>query len=300
MRIFFDCLPCFLKQALNACRLTTDDIEVHDRVLRRVLRSASDLPFDRSPPEMGATIHQIVREETGERDPYQAVKADSNRIALALLPRLREQVAHSENPFEIAVKLAIAGNIIDFAIMSSVDQSLIVKTIDDALRYPLAIDDVEDLRGAIDAASSILYLCDNAGEIVFDRILLEQMPRGRVTCVVRGSPVINDATLEDASIAGIMELADVVHNGSAIPGTLLEDCSEDFCARFSQADLVISKGQGNYETLSEIGREVYHLLKVKCPMAARDLNCKVGETVCMRKECGIQPAHRKLERDETK
>jgi uncharacterized protein with ATP-grasp and redox domains len=239
---------------------------------------------------MGATIHQIIREETGDRDPYLAVKVESNRVALAFLPELRAQVERSDNPFETAARLAIAGNIIDFAIMHSVDKALIESTIRDALRLPLATDHVDELREAVEAASSILYLCDNAGEIALDRLFLEQMPPGRVTCVVRGSPVINDATVEDASIAGVFEVADVIDNGSSVPGTLLEDCSDEFRDRFWQADVVISKGQGNYETLSEIEREVFHLLKVKCPMAARDLDCDVGSIVTVRTGHGMQPA----------
>ncbi len=288
MKIFFDCLPCFLNQSLRACRMITDDVEVHDRVIRRVLRTASDLPFDRSPPEMGATIHRIIREETKERDPYCAVKADSNRIALDLLPRLRERIGLTKDPFEAAVRLAIAGNIMDFAIMSSLDTPFIVQTMDDALKRPLGIDNIKELSAAIDAASSILYLCDNAGEIVLDRLLLEQLPRERVTVVVRGAPVINDATIEDADTAGIMALAKVMDNGSDVPGTLLGDCSEELRARFWQADLVISKGQGNYETLSEIDREVFHLLKAKCSISARDLGCEIGELVAVRKDGSTQ------------
>lgn len=171
----------------------------------------------------------------------------------------------------------------DFAIMTSLDEPFIVQTIEVALSRPLAIDDVDELKAAIEAASSILYLCDNAGEIVLDWLLLEQMPRERVTFVVRGSPVINDATMEDADVAGISALVDVMDNGSDTPGTLLEECSHDCRDHFWQADVVISKGQGNYETLTGIGREVFHLLKAKCSIIGRDLGCEVGEIVAVRK-----------------
>jgi uncharacterized protein with ATP-grasp and redox domains len=262
--------------------MISSDIGVHDRVLRRVLKSASDFSFERTPPEMGATIHRIIREETGEADPYRSVKTDSNRIALDILPRLRDRITDSEDPFATALRLAIAGNIMDFAIMTSLDESFIVETIEGALTSPLSIDDVDELKAAVEAASSILYLCDNAGEIVLDGLLLEQLPRERVTVVVRGSPVLNDATMEDAEVAGISSLASVIDNGSDTPGTLLEECSPDFRARFWQADVVISKGQGNYETLSGIDREVFHLLKAKCSIASRDLGCEVGDIVAAR------------------
>jgi len=282
MKTFLDCLPCFLGQALGACRMATDDAAVHDRVLRRVLRRASEFSFERSPPEMGADIHRIIREETGDADPYRRAKARFNEFALGLLPELRERVAAASDPFAAAARMSIAGNVIDFALGADLEEEKVARTIEDALQHPLAVDHLELLRSAVDGASSILFLGDNTGEIVFDRLLLEQMPRERVTFVVRGAPVINDATLEDAEAVGLTDLVEVVSNGSDVPGTLLEDCSADLQERFRRADLVISKGQGNYETLSGASREVFHLLKAKCPVIASDIGCGVGDMLVLR------------------
>jgi uncharacterized protein with ATP-grasp and redox domains len=122
-------------------------------------------------------------------------------------------------------------------------------------------------------------LTDNAGEIVFDRFLIEQLPFDRVTVVVRGFPVINDATIADAETAGLTDIVEVMTNGSDAPGTILDDCSEEFRTRFAEADLIIAKGQGNYETLRECLRPIFFLLRVKCPLVANDLDCPVGSMV---------------------
>ena len=142
--------------------------------------------------------------------------------------------------------------------------------------------DIQELADAADRARDILYLADNAGEIVFDRLLIEQLPPGRVTVAVKGGPVLNDATRSDAAVAGLNELAEVIDNGSDAPGTLLGDCSHSFRERFDRADLVIAKGQGNYETLSDARKDVFFLLKAKCPVIAHHLGCDVGRTVVQR------------------
>ena len=155
-----------------------------------------------------------------------------------------------------------------------------------------AVDDARDgavdeaavaaLRRAVDEARDILYLADNAGEIVFDRLLIEEMPRDRITLVVRGSPVINDATREDAEAAGLSSLVTVIDNDSDVPGTILESCSPDFRSRFAQCDLVIAKGQGNYETLAGENQNIFFLFKTKCPVIARDVGNEVGQmAVCV-------------------
>ena len=140
-----------------------------------------------------------------------------------------------------------------------------------------------DLKSSIDRASRILYLADNTGEIVFDRLLLEQMPRDRITFAVKGGPVLNDATREDAEFTGITDLVRVIDNGTDIPGTVLSACSAEFREEFARADLVISKGQGNYETLDEEDKHIFFLLKVKCRVVSDDLHCDVGSAVVHRR-----------------
>jgi uncharacterized protein with ATP-grasp and redox domains len=131
----------------------------------------------------------------------------------------------------------------------------------------------------MNSAKKILYLVDNTGEIFFDKLLIQQMPNDKMTFVVRGYPVINDATLIDAKIAGLTEMVEVIDNGSDAPGTILEDCSKEFLRHFSDADLIIAKGQGNYETLSNSNKCIFFILKAKCPVIARDIGCEIGSLV---------------------
>jgi uncharacterized protein with ATP-grasp and redox domains len=225
---------------------------------------------------------------TDNRDPYQEMKARFNRLALQIYPVLAERVTHSEDPWKTAIRLTIAGNVMDMAVNSRLSDSHVRDGIDLALTSPF-VGDVEEFSKAISKAERILYLADNTGEIVLDRLLIERMPLERVTVVVRGSPVINDATMIDAEATRLTELVEVIDNGSDAPGTLLHDCSEAFVKRFDKADLIIAKGNGNYETLSEVDRDIFFALKVKCPVIARDLSCQVGTLVLRR---STQPASR--------
>jgi len=180
---------------------------------------------------------------------------------------------------ETAVRLAIAGNIIDLGVKTSIKESNVEKVIRDCLTADFDNQQVEGFRNAVSRAEKIFYLADNAGEIVFDRLLIEQLPAEKVTVVVKGSPVINDATMEDAEFAGLTEMVEVIDNGSDAPGTILKTCSRIFRNRFEEADLIIAKGQGNYETLSDVDKNIFFVLKAKCPVIARDLGCEVGEMI---------------------
>jgi len=284
MRTFFDCIPCFVRQALDSVRMVTDDEAVHERLLREVLRAASQMDLRRSPPEMGQYIHRLIRELTGRDDPYREIKDRFNRAALEIYPRLKVRVEHSSDPLETAVRLAIAGNVIDLGVNSHLEERDVREAIDHALNASFD-GDVEAFAEAVLRAKDILYLADNAGEIVFDRLLIERLPLEKVTVAVKGFPVINDATMRDAEVAGLTGLVEVVDNGSDAPGTILEDCSEGFRRRFDRAGLILAKGQGNYETLSTAEKDIFFILKAKCPVIARDLGCPVGSPVLGRSSC---------------
>lgn len=251
-----------------------DDAQ-QEHLLRRLLREIAAADWAVVPVVISQRLQRRVREETGCADPYRALKDTMNRIALGLLPALTESVRRHPDPREAIVRLAIAGNLLDAGSKTRLapeDLSSHLHAIWDA---PLA-GSVADLFRAAESAQRILYLADNAGEIVFDRLLIEALPAGKVTVAVRGLPVINDATLEDAQIAGIPDLAPVIANGSDAPGTLLEECSDEFRACFQNADLIIAKGQGNFETLSDASANIWFLLTVKCPVIADRLGLPVG------------------------
>ena len=281
MKTFFDCIPCFVRQSLDSVRMTTTDEAIHERLLREVLRSLAEMDMRQSPPAMAKRIHRIIREMTGQADPYHDAKERFNRLAMDIYPELAARVERSANPLETAVRLAIAGNVIDMGVNHNLSDEHVHEGIDHALDAPFEAD-MAAFGEATSNAGDILYLADNAGEIVFDRLLIKQLSPEKVTVAVKGSPIINDATMEDAEATGLTELVKVIDNGSDAPGTILEDCSDAFCRRFDEADLVIAKGQGNYETLSEAGRDIFFILKAKCPVIARDIGCHVGSLVLRR------------------
>jgi uncharacterized protein with ATP-grasp and redox domains len=281
MRTALDCIPCFARQALEAARFVTDDPAVHERIVRDVLRAAAEMDMAQCPPAVAQRFHRQLRQITGVDDPYRAVKDRFNRMALETLPELRQKVQESPEPLTMALRLAIAGNLIDLGVNGNITENEARRAVAGALDEPFH-GDVNAFRQAVEDARSILYLADNAGEIVFDRLLIEQLPTGRVTVVVRGRPILNDATLVDAETAGLCDLVEVIDNGSDAPGTILEDCSEDFLRRFAHADLVIAKGQGNFETLSDEPGDIYFLFKAKCPVIADHVGLPVGTHVVMR------------------
>jgi len=284
MHTQLDCIPCFLRQALEAIRRLTDDPEAHTRLIRDLLRGLGELDMTDPPPVMGRQIHRLIRSLLADEDPYRPVKDQFNRHALALYPSLKRRIDESADPFDTALRLAIAGNTIDFAALSDVSESTVHDVIERALSRPL-IGAADGLQRRIESAGPILYLADNAGEIVFDRLFIERLPRNRITLAVRGRPVINDATLDDAEAAGLTGLVEVIDNGSDAPGTILEDCSPEFRRRFDRADLILAKGMGNFETLNTVSaRRIYFLLMAKCPLVAQHIGCAEGDFVVVAPE----------------
>jgi uncharacterized protein with ATP-grasp and redox domains len=279
MKIYLDCIPCFVRQGLDSARLVTDDERIHEQVTREVLRLAADLDMSQNPPAIGQKIHRLIRKLVDQRDPYKSIKEQFNDLALKLYPELKAQVEQSGNPFSTAVRLAIAGNIIDFGVKTEIAESEVENSIEYSLNGHFDETQIKVFQDVVSNAEKILYLADNAGEIVFDRLLIEQLPIQKVTVVVKGNPVINDATMEDAAVAGITELVEVIDNGSDAPGTILQSCSQAFRNSFEAADLIIAKGQGNYETLSDTDKNIFFFLKAKCPVIARHLGCEIGDMI---------------------
>ena len=244
-------------------------------ILHQTLALLQDTPDGATPPEIGAKVHRLVRRITGVDDPYREVKQAATEKALALLPELNALVEGSDNPLDTALRLSIAGNIIDFGPNPDYDLWEVVERL---LREELAINDTNSLKAQLLQAESILFLADNAGETVFDRVLIEAMIQP-VTYAVRGGPTLNDATLKDAQHAGIDQVAEVIDNGARVPGTVLSECSAAFRQRFWEADLILAKGMGNYETLSEVEAPIFFLLQVKCPVIGQDIGAPAGRAV---------------------
>jgi len=275
MKTYLDCIPCFFKQALFAARKAVDDEEKIKAVLDRVGMLVSKIPLESSPPETGKEVYRTVREITGVDDPFKSLKEENIDKALGLYPSLEEIVRKAKDPLETAVRLAIAGNVIDFGANPDFE---LEKDIQVVLHQDPAINHYQAFKDKLATARNILYVGDNAGETVFDKLLIETMGRP-VTFAARERPIINDATEEDAIRSGLGEVATVISSGSDAPGTVLEGCSDHFLDLFKEADLIISKGQGNYETLSTEKGPLFYLLKAKCPVIAKDIGVEVGDTV---------------------
>lgn len=282
MKVHLECFPCFLKQALIALRYATKDSEIQEQVLKAVLDNIKEADTTRPPAYTTTFIHRRIRNLLN-KDPFKQIKSEYNRVALDLYPLLKRMVKESKDPLFTASRLAIAGNIIDFGIFTSVD---IQSSIEKALNAPLSIDEYPSLRAAIQGGKRILYLLDNAGEIIFDRVLIEELisEGNHVTAVVKGSPVINDCTMEDAIEAGLTSVCEVIDNGSDGVGTILELTSEEFRNHLEKTDILISKGQGNYETLHEVKRDkiVFYLFQSKCEVVSKEIGLSLGSMILSR------------------
>jgi len=283
LKTYLDCIPCFFRQALETARATTDDENVHRQVLDSVASLIPELPLEVTPPEIAQQVYRIVADITGNRDPYHEEKWRANQVALSLYPRLREVVADSDDHLLTACKLAIAGNTIDLG--ANPKYADINSIIESALVSSLSIDDYHEFRDSINNCQRVLYLGDNAGEIVFDRLLiraLRQIKDFDIDFVVRERPIINDATLADAIYVSLDKVAGIVSSGSDAPATILSQCSPQMLRLYHSADIIIAKGQGNYESLSREHKNIFFFLKAKCQVVARLLGVSVGDAVLKR------------------
>lgn len=233
-----------------------------------------------SAPAFSRALHNMIRRYTNNPDPYREAKRQSNDLVLSLYPQFKKQILQSDNPFDTALRLAIAGNIIDYAVSSNFN---LQSTIDKVLHSGFAIDHSSDLKQTLSEAKTVLYLGDNSGEIVFDKLFIENIMHPDLYYAVRGAPVINDVTMEDAKYVEIDMVADVISNGYDAPSTIIENCSAEFREVFNRADVIISKGQGNLEgLLGKTDKEVYFLLMVKCDVIANALHVNKGDFVVKR------------------
>lgn len=278
MRAYLDCYPCFLRQTLEAARMATEDEDIHRRVLQRVSAFLGQLPPEATPIDAGLQIHRTVKEMAATPDPYREVKRECNDRALSLYPDLRELVEDAPDPLLMAVKLAAVGNTVDFGANPEFD---LTRSLNEGVEQEFAGSGFRLFSDRLREVHRVLYIGDNTGEIVFDKILVEELVTMGldVTFVVREEPIINDATLEDALYVGMDEVAEIVTSGVGSPGTLLHQCHPAFRDTFRRAEMILAKGQGNYEGLSGEEGPVFFLLKVKCPVIARDLGATVGDLV---------------------
>jgi uncharacterized protein with ATP-grasp and redox domains len=278
MKSSIDCIPCFVRQAADAVRMTVPADEDRMHFMRAALEWMSDIDLDTSPPASVQMIHRRLRRLLPASDPYRAAKDRQNDLAARLMPSIRKRIAESLDPLTMAVRYAITGNILDLGAKNNLGIGDIYAELQSAPIQPI-FGNMEAFGQAAAKARTILYLADNAGEIFFDRLLIEHLTNARVTLAVRGMPVINDATREDAFATGLDAIAEIIDNGSDAPGTILSDCNAEFRKHFNEADLIIAKGQGNFESLSDESRDIFFLFRTKCPVISHHSGFSVGTYV---------------------
>lgn len=276
-----ECTSCFVRQGTEAVSLAVGDPAAREPLLREVRRLAAAPDVSRPPAVLGQAVHRAVRRMSGDDDPYREVKHRFNRLVLGLLPELEELVNRSPDPLKAAVTLAVAANIIDFGAGGALDPAVVLDRLRGCCEVPL-VGEFREFAEVVPRARRILYLTDNAGEIAVDRLLVEALGPTRVTVGVRGHAVINDATLADAQEVGLRDVARVIGNGNDAPGTMLDQCSPEFLREFGRADLIVAKGQANFETLSDVPADIFFLFMVKCPVVAAHTGLPPGTHVIRR------------------
>lgn len=284
MKTELKCMPCFVRQALEAVSLVVPDEAEREVLMRDMLRDLSAADWSGTPPVLAQRMHRMLRRALYCTDPYADIKRRMNQAALDMLPAMRDAMQQQPDPREAAVRVAIGGNLLDAGAKTQIAAEELPEHLNTIWNQPLR-GSASALFEAAERAKHILYLADNAGEIVLDRVLIEALPMKKITLAVRGVPVINDATMDDAQIAGLTSLVRVMENGSDAPGTVLEDCSDEFRRVWDEADLIISKGQGNFETLSGVrGKSIFFLFIVKCALVSELAGAPVGCLVIRKQE----------------
>ena len=287
MKGTLDCIPCLVRQAVELSGKAFHDDRERQNWIGGVLEYLSAQDFlEKTPPDLAASFHRTLAGTEGRKDFYKEEKTRYNRLILSLEDRLRERISRSPDPLREALTLAIAGNIIDFGTPHGVSEEGVLETIEMSERTEPVRNDSQSLFEKLKSAVSLLYIGDNSGEIVFDKLFIEQLkkeyPALGITYAVRGYPVLNDITRDDAKQTGFDGLVPVIDNGDDAPGTRLDHVSPEFRKFFDRADVIISKGQGNLETLDEAVRgNLFFLFMAKCPVIGKRTGVPVGSLMCM-------------------
>ncbi len=270
MRGELDCIACAVQQVLNTARVATDDEQKHEAVLREVIKYLSEVDWSQSPAITSTGAYHLLHRLTDNPDPYREMKREQNTAAQAVIPEMHLLIEEADDRLHTAARIAIVGNIIDCGIRQDHN---IVDEMQKGMQLPVAVDDFEDFRRMFEKADKIFYALDNAGEIVFDKAFIEELkyeqPAVEIVACVRGGPILNDATIEDARELKLDDVATVIDTGIDAIGVPLNQVSDETIRHIEESDIIISKGQGNFETLDEItdGR-VFFILRAKCPLIA--------------------------------
>lgn len=284
MKIDYACLPCLVNQVVRVADITK--AENKDLLFKKVFAYLSNLDFSKSNPEVIGTTYRLIKEHVKNDDPYGETRTYYNRLFLSMLDQFDAKIADSDNPFKQALKYAILGNIIDFNPIHNSSTEEIMKWFTNVDKLSLTIDHSEKLTSDLGSAQTLVYLGDNCGEICLDKLFLKRIkehnPSIHIYFGVRGASIVNDSIEDDAYSVGIDEYADIISNGDDSLGTILSRTSFEFNHIYQIADVVISKGQANYESLSEqVNKNIYFLLMTKCEVIAKNIGVAPKSVICM-------------------
>lgn len=286
MKISYECGPCFLRQAREALDLSTDDELLKLEIIGDIFKYLSEnFNENTNSNNTGSTMHEIIKQKTGCIDPYYKEKIESNRLALKYLPDVKK-ILDEDDSLENYVKIAIIGNILDFGAFTLDDD--IESVIKSSLEKDLVIKDIDEFENSLKSNDKVLYLVDNTGEIVFDKLLLGKIKQYGldITIAVKSEPILNDACMAEALDAGLDEFGDIVEIGAGTVGYVDSKISDEFRQIFNEHKFIISKGMGNYEGLTEIDlsqKEIYFLLCAKCNTISRDIGVNLHDMLLFKK-----------------
>ena len=280
MKISYECGPCFLRQAKEALELSTDDEALKMEVMEEIFKFLSNnFKLDTNSNGTGSKMHNMIKQKTGCNDPYRKEKIEGNEIALKYLPDVK-RILEEDDSLENYVKISIIGNILDFGAFTLDDD--IESVIKASLEKDLAVKDIEEFENSLKMHDRVLYLVDNTGEIVFDKLLMSKIKEYGldITIAVKSEPILNDACMKEALDAGLDEIGEIVEIGCGTVGYVDSEISDEFREIFESHKFVISKGMGNYEGLTEIDlsdKEVYFLLCAKCNTISWDIGVNLHD-----------------------
>jgi uncharacterized protein with ATP-grasp and redox domains len=284
MKLHDKCLPCVVNQVIKTANIT--GVNEKEELLREVFTFLSKMDFEITTPEIIGQVFGMIKKYTNNPDPYKETRNYYNTLFLKLLPEFEKKIDQAQNSFQLAVRYAIVGNIIDFNPIHNTLLQDIFDCFEKMEQSELAIDDSNALIQDILNAKVLLYLGDNCGEICMDKLFLKKIkelnPNIKIFFGVRGEPVVNDSIAQDAYNVGIDEYAEIIDNGDGSLGTVLSRTSSKFKEIYKSADVVIAKGQANYECLSEENKNIYFLLMTKCDVIANDIGTDEKKMICMK------------------
>ena len=284
MKTSLDCMECNVKQLIKLSKLLDASPQKQEEASKKLFEMLSKISYEYSNPYIMGETWRIITNVYNNPNPYKEIKSEFNQLLLSLYEETKYMVENSANPLESSLKTAVVGNIIDFAARHKFTKLDILERLKSYEDIVFSKDSSQKLLKNLSAAETLFYIGDNCGEIVLDKLFIEQIkkknPDIKVTFGVRGNPIINDVTIEDAIEVNMQEFATVISSGMQVPGTIIEKTNQEFQKHFYESDVVIAKGHGNYESLSDTKRDnLYLTLMAKCDYVAKTIGCNTMDYV---------------------